>query len=293
MAITNHAPSHRAGKPMAQTGPTLCLLLNGPTVPAWQADALDHLLSNTDTTVTAVGYNGGDTTRRVTETLRRAVELREWAVVSSLNRLIRTDSSTDERVPLMDLCDLSDVTERTIEPTPVDGWKQRLPAEPVEALASEATVCVRLGFGFIIGPVLTAFEHGVLSYHHGDLRRYRGQPMGFWEFIEGAETAGVTVQQLTDELDAGRVAALKSVSIGDCRTWEAVRRQLFAASADMLTEAVRTAIDGDTWTPETLGTLRSLPKGVPVARFAVKNTLGHLRERVGSESPSGPGASKQ
>lgn len=265
---------------MARTAPTVCLLLNEPTVPEWQATALTHLLEHTEATVSAIGYNGLDTDRSPTERLRRAAQLREWAVVSAINERLRTDEVYGSRVPVTELFDTDSVTTRTIEPTVVDGWKQRLPAEPVEALAEEATLCIRLGFGFIVGPVLTAFEHGVLSYHHGDLREYRGQPMGFWEFVEGAERAGVTVQLLTDELDAGRVAALKSVPITDCRTWAAVKRRLFAVSEDMLTDAVRTVLAGETWEPETLGDLYTLPKGRAVARFAAKNLVGHVHERV-------------
>lgn len=265
---------------MGRDGPKLCLLLGGRTVPEWQAAALSHLLEHTDATVTAVGYNAADDDRTLRERLERAAELREWAVVGALNERLRTREVSGERVPVTDVCDLDGVTERRIEPTVVDGWKQRLPAEPVAALAADSTVCLRLGFGFIVGPVLSAFDHGVLSYHHGDLRAYRGQPMGFWEFLEGAETAGVTVQQLTDELDAGNVAALKTVPIEDCRTWGAVKRRLFAASADMLPEAVRAVRADDVWAPDTLGALYTHPTGLDVARFALKNALGHVRERV-------------
>jgi len=265
---------------MARTAPTVCLLVDGPTVPEWQATALSHLLEHTDATVSAIGYNGLETDRSLTERLRRVAQLREWAVVSAINERLRTDDVYGRRVPLTELFDAGGVTTRTLEPTVVDGWKQRLPAEPVAALAEEATLCIRLGFGFIIGPVLSAFEHGVLSYHHGDLREYRGQPMGFWEFVEGAERAGVTVQLLTDELDAGRVAALKTVRITDCRTWGAVKRRLFTVSADMLTDAVETVLADETWQPETLGELYTLPKGRPVATFAAKNLVGHVHERV-------------
>lgn len=36
----------------------------------------------------------------------------------------------------------------------------------------------------------------MLSYHHGDMRRYRGQPPGFWELYNGEREIGVTVQRL-------------------------------------------------------------------------------------------------
>lgn len=271
---------------MASDAPTLCLLVEGPTVPEWQAAALSDLFERTDATVTAIGYNAEEGERSLADTLRRAVTLREWAVVGTVNEWLRAEAVDGDRVALSDICDATGVTEREIQPETVDGWKQRLPAEPVEALAAEADLCLRLGFGFIVGPVLSAFEDGVLSYHHGDLRRYRGQPMGFWEFLEGADTAGVTVQVLTDELDAGRVAAHKTVPIGDCHTWGAVKRRLFAASGDMLTDAVENVRAGEAWEPETLGSLYTHPTGWAVARFAAKNAVGHVRERVGQTPTS-------
>lgn len=270
----------------------LCLLLEEPAVPAWQARALKNLLSAEDVTVRHIIYDGTDDSRSPRETLRRALDLREWAVVGPLNEFLFAPPT--ETVPIDSFLDRTAVTERTVVPTAVDGWKKRLPAEPVEAAAAESDVAIRLAFGFIVGPVLEAFEHGVLSYHHGDLREYRGQPMGFWEFLHGVETAGVTVQQLTDDLDAGRIAALRTVDIGDAPTWEAVKRRLFAASEPMLTEAVRALREGTLRDPETLGTIRSHPKGAAVARFAVKNATGHLRTLLdgdrlrGSETRAGP-----
>ena len=259
----------------------ICLLLDEPTVSRWQADALAHLLQAEDVTVTNIVYDGTDHSRTPRETIQRAIELREWAVVGSLNELLSGPIPELERVPLDAIIDREAATERTVVPTVVDGWKQRLPADPVEAAAAEADVAIRLGFGFIVGPVLTAFEHGVLSYHHGDLREYRGQPMGFWEFLDGAETAGVTVQQLTDELDAGRIAALETVDIRDPVTWEAVKRRLLSASEPLLAVAVRNVRNGTLREPEELGTVYTHPTGIDVARFAVKNARGHLLASTG------------
>lgn len=256
----------------------VCLLLDGPMLPRWQADALSRLLAERDVVVTTVVYDDSDA-RTVGEALGAAIELREWAVVGTLNELL-FGTARGEYVPLESVLDLDSVTERSVVPAAVDGWKQRLPAEPVEAAAAESDVAIRFGFGFITGPVLTAFDHGVLSYHHGDLRTYRGQPMGFWEFVHGEETAGVTVQQLTDELDAGRVAALRTVDIADARTWKAVKRRLLAASEPLLAEAVRNLQHGRLRDPEELGSIYTHPTGIDVVRFAVKNAMGHVRESV-------------
>lgn len=253
----------------------VCLLLNGTRLPRWQAAAVEYLLDVTDTTVVAVLYNDTERDRSVRETALRALELREWAIVGELNDRLTPDVQT-ERVHVEEILDRASLTERTVEPTVVDGWKQRIPAAVAHDLGERADVAIRFGFGFLTGPILTAFDHGVLSYHHGDYRSYRGQPMGFWEFLHDEAVAGITVQQLTDELDAGNVAAFREVAIDDLHTWEAIRRRLFAASEPLLASAIETIQTGAVQTPTERGELYTHPTGLSVLRFAVKNALGHL-----------------
>lgn len=248
------------------------------TLQKWQADALEHLLAHADVDVTTIVYNEYESTQTRWETVKRGVELREWTAAALFNRQIRRPIPQTDRVPIDSVLDTDAARELSVMPTFVDGWKQKIPAETVETIAAEADVGIRFGFGFLVGPVLSELEYGVLSYHHGDLREYRGQPMGFWEFVNDEEAAGITVQQLSAELDAGKIAAIKSVSIDDLHTWEAIKRRLFAESDDMLTTAVQTVRNEQERDPESLGELYTLPRGYPVLKFAVKNTTGRVRE---------------
>ncbi|WP_418286667.1 hypothetical protein [Halorubrum sp. DTA46] len=86
-------------------------------------------------------------------------------------------------------------------------------------------------------------EDGVLSYHHGDPREYRGGPAGFWEYMHGADTAGTIVQTLTDELDAGIVQSYRDVDLSGCETWGDIRRELYTGSVEQLAEAVERVRD--------------------------------------------------
>ena len=260
----------------------VCLLAAGETLPRWQARALAHLLDNTDARVTTVVYDEHASERSPVDTLRRAVELREWAVVATLNDAVAGPIPQTDPVRLDRVVDLDGVRERSVEPRIVEGWKREIPGDVAGAVAEEADVAVRFGFGFLVGPMLSAPEHGVLSYHHGDLREYRGQPMGFWEFVHGEEAAGVTVQRLTPALDAGRIAALERVDIRDSHTWEEVKRRLLDASEGMLTAAVHAIEAGELREPETLGDLYTHPRGRPVATFAGRNVAGRVRELLGA-----------
>ena len=256
----------------------VCVLAPGHTLPRWEADALEHLLANTDSEVTAVVYDEHCEERSAVEALKRGVELREWAVVATLSSALAGDAPERDRVPLSAVVDLDEAPTWSVDPRIVDGWKREIPADVAEAVAAEADVAVRYGFGFLVGPILTALEHGVLSFHHGDLREYRGQPMGFWEFVNGDDEVGITVQLIDETLDGGRVAALDRVGIADLHTWEGVKRRLLAESEDMLTRAVTAIEDDAVREPDSLGDLYSHPKGRPVATFAARNAVGRLRE---------------
>ena len=262
----------------------VCLFLSGTTVRDWQAEALEEVVAADDVTITSILYSATESERSLADTLRRGLEVREWAAVNALNAWLRPRGVGTERVPIDRVLDRDGITERAVRPRVVDGWKQEIPGDVVEAIADEADVAVRFGFNFIVGPVLTAFEYGVLSYHHGDLREYRGQPAGFWEFVHDADRAGITVQRLTEAVDAGEIAALRTVDIGDCHTWEAVRRRLYAESGGLLLPALRAVRDGRAREPEQLGDVYTLPRGRPVFEFAVRNAVGQLRERFGETS---------
>ena len=66
-------------------------------------------------------------------------------------------------------------------------------------------VILRFGFRLLRGAILDSARYGVWSYHHGDNRRYRGGPPGFWEVAEGNSVTGCILQVITEELDAGQV----------------------------------------------------------------------------------------
>ncbi|NJC25879.1 formyltransferase family protein [Neolewinella antarctica] len=60
------------------------------------------------------------------------------------------------------------------------------------------------GFGIVKKGMIDAAPRGVVSYHHGDMRNYRGMPMALWELYNEETEMGATVQLLTPGLDNGR-----------------------------------------------------------------------------------------
>tara|TARA_B100001175_G_scaffold317829_1_gene336768 strand:- start:1293 stop:2957 length:1665 start_codon:yes stop_codon:yes gene_type:complete len=66
-------------------------------------------------------------------------------------------------------------------------------------------VILRFNSGILKGQILNCSKFGVLSFHHGDNRNYRGLPPGFWEVYNKSSSTGFIIQQLTDNLDGGNV----------------------------------------------------------------------------------------
>lgn len=258
----------------------VCLLSEDETLRRWQARSLVHLLEHADAELTMIVYNEYEESRSPLETIRRAVQLGGWSVVRVLSMLFGRPNPLTDDVRIDSVIETESVEELSIEPEFVDGWKQRIPSEHAAYIGERSDVVVRFGFGFLIGDVLSTPEHGVLSFHHGDITRYRGLPMGFWEFVQDEPVAGVTVQQLTEELDAGAIAASRTVPIEDARTWWTVKRRLLAESEGLLTEAVRNLREGNVVEPPQLGDLYTHPKGATVLKYVVKNTIGYIRETI-------------
>lgn len=66
-------------------------------------------------------------------------------------------------------------------------------------------VILRHEFNIIRGEILKSAKYGIWSFHHGDNSVNRGGPAGFWEILLKESAVGVTLQQLTSELDGGLV----------------------------------------------------------------------------------------
>ncbi len=95
------------------------------------------------------------------------------------------------------------------------------------------------GYGIIKEPLLSLAKEGILSYHHGDMRKYRGMPPAFWELYNNEKTMGVTLQKLSKELDAGWPIVEKSVEIYKNDTLETLEKRAREESVDMMYEALK------------------------------------------------------
>lgn len=85
-------------------------------------------------------------------------------------------------------------------------YRERFSNDDVKMISSNnLDFILRFAFNIIEGDILSAAKHGVWSFHHGDDRKYRGSPPGFWECFHGDPLTGVVLQKLTESLDAGQI----------------------------------------------------------------------------------------
>ncbi len=266
-------------------GLRICLLIDHPGVRQYFLRAIQDVQSSTDADVASVVVNEAHTTPP--DSVLDAAEDGLVGVLGHLRRRVAGTPDYLRYVPLEETDLPSAATVHHTEPIPLDDeLGHRLPDELVDQVVSDADVVVRHGFGILKGRILTEPDHGVLSFHHGDIRRYRGVALGFWNFIEGEPTSGVTLQRLTPELDGGEIVVFREIDIDDCHTWQSVKERLFQRSIPMLAEGIDALCDpdfepqrpdslgelyyaSDMWDPQTLG------------RYVIKNTVGRVRRHLG------------
>lgn len=224
----------------------VCLLLSQKSVQDWLAAALNRMVEETDAEiellVIARESEYQETSTEPTENIK---------IISFLQSKFQsiTNRNPARSVDISNVHGTSDVDSIECEYISVGEYGVEIPTDVIKQIAKSCDVIIHSGVGILKGDILTATEYGVLGFHHGDLREYRGQPAGFWEFMNDEPTVGITVQRLTETLDAGQVVAFDRVDISDAATWKAVRRRMYDESEYMLVEAIRTLIDSSK-TPE-------------------------------------------
>lgn len=162
--------------------------------------------------------------------------------------------------------------------------------EALEFIREKKPDCIfRFGFGIIKEPVLSLAPKGVISFHHGNMRKYRGQPVGFWELYAGEREMGVTVQVLNEKLDAGKIVVEKPIPIRPNDTWDSLEERAFDDSVGMVHEACL-LLERDDFEPEVipedeLGKLYTVPNMRQWATLQSRVFWRKVRRAKRHESP--------
>ncbi len=113
---------------------------------------------------------------------------------------------------------------------------------------------------------------GTLGIHHGRLPDYRGKKTTFWALLNDEERAGVTIQKITEGLDAGPVVKSGEV-LARGRSRGRVFRQLEDLGLDLYLQAVLAVASGTARTRQVAGLPGPLyrdPGPVDLLRYGAK-----------------------
>lgn len=146
----------------------------------------------------------------------------------------------------------------------------------------ELDFVLRFGFNILRGDILKVPRYGVWSYHHGDLFEVRGQPACFWELYRDASVTGITLQRLTDALDAGVVLGMRHIATTR-KSYVRTRDTALRAGVSMVEQTCRAVLRGDleavTGEPaQTKAPVDRAPDWMTVGAFMVKLACRRVRE---------------
>jgi len=123
------------------------------------------------------------------------------------------------------------------------------------------------GYGIIKEPMINLVPNGILSYHHGNMRKYRGMPPVFWELYNNEKEVGITLQQLSAGLDCGLPIVEKSIKIDKKDTFHSLESRVMQESIDMMYLAL-CKLNSSDYKPK------------PIEKFGKVYTLPNLREWI-------------
>lgn len=159
-----------------------------------------------------------------------------------------------------------------------EGNWQRLPPRVVDAL-SDVDVVVKFGMNLLRDAEQVPCQYGVVGYHHGDPRKYRGRPAGFYEMLHGESVVGIIVQRLSNSLDAGKILA-EAYSRVIPSSYATTLNEAYCAGIQLLAKALtEVSYDADSGLKST-GTAYSLPKNVIVIRSMARMLTARLSRLV-------------
>jgi hypothetical protein len=205
--------SHSAGPPLR-----IGLLLDSTELLQCFAEVVDHIRGCDFARVELLVYNAEAMQAAARPPVRQPLLWRVFRLLQNKERRQRLLFTLYERLDQRriagsdDPLAMVDCSSRfrgieSISVTPITKrFVHRFPASAIDHIREkQLDVLIRFGFNILRGEILSAAKYGVWSYHHGDNDYYRGGPPYFWELYENNPLSGAVLQQLTEQLDAGKV----------------------------------------------------------------------------------------
>lgn len=258
--------------------PLRATILVDETVRGWVRPTIQAMFEEAHVDIPLVVVNEG-AERETTEHVSQVFDEGLWTLIKKL-RWKFPRGVPDELHPIDPLSVPALAESRYVRcsPEPAPSFGNELPDDLVSTIAETSDVVVRFGFGILKGDVLTATDHGVLSFHHADLREYRGAGSNLRMFLDDASEGRVTLQRLTEEIDAGYVVAEERVDLAGTKSVPEIKGRLLRRSPKVMVTGIQRLRD-PSFEPEQLNTMAEMemrPGNAETIRYLSKRLRGAL-----------------
>lgn len=233
----------------------IALIVDNLRVARWQAEALVQIADEVD-----VVLLNCTNTRLKRKPFRHAL----YYLLNIISLKTRATAST----PLPAALKVVDQMNFDAE---ADGAWQRLPSPVLDKLLEwQPAAAIKFGMGLLRVP--DSLKCKILSYHHGDPRRFRGRPGGFYELQGGEATVGQMVQVISNRLDAGELVAFAETRVSP-HSYRSTMADAYRTSPLLMKRALRNCLAGTSLPIDRAGKNYRLPSNSTVAKFATMRGL--------------------
>jgi len=173
------------------------ILCNGNTLQKWQTDAIYHLLNDPHFALTFIITNDNPISK---ESYFKKIFSSTLLFRQYETRLLKVAA----RQPVSMATVFKEVETLKVKTTNKGKYSQYFKDEDIKQIENKKLdFLIRFGFGILKGDVLNVAKYGIWSFHHGDEKKFRGGPAGFWEIFSNTPTTACILQRLTPTLDGG------------------------------------------------------------------------------------------
>ncbi|MDQ5943625.1 MAG: methionyl-tRNA formyltransferase [Patescibacteria group bacterium] len=126
-------------------------------------------------------------------------------------------------------------------------YNQYSQTELVEILQKlPASVGILVAYGKIVPQsIIDHFAHGIVNIHPSLLPKYRGSTPIEAAILDGSNTTGVSIMQLSSAMDAGPVYAQEKLQLSGTETKDDIAKALSLKGAELLMKNLDSIINGD------------------------------------------------
>lgn len=211
------------------------IMLNGMFIRRFQAESL-QLIHDSGLAIPVALIVPEQTTGK--STLKKSIFSRDRLFTFLLNRTFKVRQ--DEMVSLPSfLQDVQVIEAKTYLKGKHSTFFERESIEKIKKAAPD--FILRYGFNIVRGEILGSAPLGIWSFHHGDERKYRGGPYGFWEIFNHDRQTGIIFQQLKDQLDGGNVFERRLYATV-FHSYKEMREKLLQECTDMPLRALKSFV---------------------------------------------------